>query len=98
MSSSCHEIKHKDVGTEMTPLGSSKTTRCHTPIEEVFHLHGIAHQLIDAIRFCHIPLEIKGEEEEEVLKRITHSDTGNAYVFRIRELLHGMKRKAQNSS
>ncbi|CAN0877787.1 hypothetical protein LINGRAHAP2_LOCUS12085 [Linum grandiflorum] len=24
-------VKHKDVGTEMTPLGSSTTSRCHTP-------------------------------------------------------------------
>ncbi|XVF27147.1 hypothetical protein REPUB_Repub14bG0081500 [Reevesia pubescens] len=28
-----HEIKHKDVGTEMTPLGSSTTSRCHTPFK-----------------------------------------------------------------
>lgn len=26
-----HGVKHKDVGTEMTPLGSSTTSRCHTP-------------------------------------------------------------------
>ncbi|XP_039061561.1 uncharacterized protein LOC120205843 [Hibiscus syriacus] len=26
-----HEVKHKDAGTEMTPLGSSMTSRCHTP-------------------------------------------------------------------
>ncbi|KAL4291382.1 hypothetical protein GQ457_14G007630 [Hibiscus cannabinus] len=26
-----HEVKHKDAGTEMTPLGSSTTSRCHTP-------------------------------------------------------------------
>ncbi|KAK8664464.1 hypothetical protein V6N13_084253 [Hibiscus sabdariffa] len=26
-----HEVKHKDAGTEMTPLGSSATSRCHTP-------------------------------------------------------------------
>ncbi|KAA8541577.1 hypothetical protein F0562_022729 [Nyssa sinensis] len=28
-----HEVKHKDVGTEMTPLGSSTTSRCHTPFK-----------------------------------------------------------------
>ncbi|XP_022714552.1 uncharacterized protein LOC111274188 [Durio zibethinus] len=28
-----HEIKHKNVGTEMTPLGSSTTSRCHTPFK-----------------------------------------------------------------
>ncbi|TYI59730.1 hypothetical protein E1A91_D10G058000v1 [Gossypium mustelinum] len=26
-----HDVKHKDAGTEMTPLGSSTTSRCHTP-------------------------------------------------------------------
>lgn len=25
------EVKHRDIGTEMTPLGSSTTSRCHTP-------------------------------------------------------------------
>ena len=28
-----HEVNHKDVGTEMTPLGSSTTSRCHTPFK-----------------------------------------------------------------
>ncbi|KDP40631.1 hypothetical protein JCGZ_24630 [Jatropha curcas] len=28
-----HEVKHRDVGTEMTPLGSSTTSRCHTPFK-----------------------------------------------------------------
>ncbi|GMH03844.1 hypothetical protein Nepgr_005683 [Nepenthes gracilis] len=28
-----HEIKHRDIGTEMTPLGSSTTSRCHTPLK-----------------------------------------------------------------
>lgn len=28
-----HELKHRDVGTEMTPLGSSTTSRCHTPFK-----------------------------------------------------------------
>ncbi|XP_057744114.1 uncharacterized protein LOC130962044 [Arachis stenosperma] len=28
-----NEIQHRDVGTEMTPLGSSTTSRCHTPIK-----------------------------------------------------------------
>ncbi|KAK8492805.1 hypothetical protein V6N13_105077 [Hibiscus sabdariffa] len=32
ISSSCHEIKRKDVMTEMTPLGSSTTTRYNTTI------------------------------------------------------------------
>lgn len=27
------EIKHRDFGTEMTPLGSSTTSRCHTPFK-----------------------------------------------------------------
>ncbi|PIA43263.1 hypothetical protein AQUCO_02000592v1 [Aquilegia coerulea] len=27
------EVQHRDVGTEMTPLGSSTTSRCHTPIK-----------------------------------------------------------------
>ena len=27
------EIHHRDVGTEMTPLGSSTTSRCHTPFK-----------------------------------------------------------------
>lgn len=26
-----NEVKHRDIGTEMTPLGSSTTSRCHTP-------------------------------------------------------------------
>ncbi|KAL5583367.1 hypothetical protein UlMin_015809 [Ulmus minor] len=26
-------VQHKDVGTEMTPLGSSTTSRCHTPFK-----------------------------------------------------------------
>ncbi|KAH9713877.1 Remorin C domain-containing protein [Citrus sinensis] len=26
-----HEVQHRDVGTEMTPLGSSTVSRCHTP-------------------------------------------------------------------
>ena len=28
-----NEVQHRDVGTEMTPLGSSTTSRCHTPIK-----------------------------------------------------------------
>jgi len=28
-----HEVQHSDVGTEMTPLGSSTTSRCHTPMK-----------------------------------------------------------------
>lgn len=28
-----NEVQRKDVGTEMTPLGSSTTSRCHTPIK-----------------------------------------------------------------
>ncbi|KAJ4964920.1 hypothetical protein NE237_016769 [Protea cynaroides] len=27
------EVQHRDIGTEMTPLGSSTTSRCHTPIK-----------------------------------------------------------------
>ncbi|XP_021847468.2 uncharacterized protein [Spinacia oleracea] len=27
------EVKHRDFGTEMTPLGSSTTSRCHTPFK-----------------------------------------------------------------
>ncbi|KAI4329027.1 hypothetical protein L6164_021334 [Bauhinia variegata] len=27
------EVQHRDVGTEMTPLGSSTTSRCHTPLK-----------------------------------------------------------------
>ncbi|XP_015583163.1 uncharacterized protein LOC8276555 isoform X2 [Ricinus communis] len=27
------EVKHRDVGTDMTPLGSSTTSRCHTPFK-----------------------------------------------------------------
>ncbi|KAL7162803.1 hypothetical protein ACSBR2_043144 [Camellia fascicularis] len=30
-----HEVKHRDVGTEMTPLGSSTTSRCHTPFKSL---------------------------------------------------------------
>ncbi|XVF74229.1 hypothetical protein PTKIN_Ptkin13bG0093600 [Pterospermum kingtungense] len=28
-----HGVNHKDVGTEMTPLGSSTASRCHTPFK-----------------------------------------------------------------
>lgn len=28
-----HEVLHKDAGTEMTPLGSSTVSRCHTPFK-----------------------------------------------------------------
>ncbi|XP_065868452.1 uncharacterized protein [Euphorbia lathyris] len=28
-----HEVNHRDIGTEMTPLGSSTTSRCHTPFK-----------------------------------------------------------------
>lgn len=28
-----HDVQHRDVGTEMTPLGSSTTSRCHTPFK-----------------------------------------------------------------
>lgn len=28
-----HEVQHRDVGTEMTPIGSSTTSRCHTPFK-----------------------------------------------------------------
>ncbi|KAF8401166.1 hypothetical protein HHK36_014470 [Tetracentron sinense] len=27
------EVQHRDIGTEMTPLGSSTTSRCHTPFK-----------------------------------------------------------------
>lgn len=26
-------VQHRDMGTEMTPLGSSRTSRCHTPVK-----------------------------------------------------------------
>ncbi|GMN68796.1 hypothetical protein TIFTF001_037848 [Ficus carica] len=28
-----HNVQHRDIGTEMTPLGSSTTSRCHTPFK-----------------------------------------------------------------
>ncbi|KAG8380215.1 hypothetical protein BUALT_Bualt07G0170200 [Buddleja alternifolia] len=28
-------VKHRDIGTEMTPLGSSTTSRCHTPFASI---------------------------------------------------------------
>ncbi|KAK4361745.1 hypothetical protein RND71_016986 [Anisodus tanguticus] len=28
-----NEVKHRDIGTEMTPIGSSTTSRCHTPFK-----------------------------------------------------------------
>lgn len=28
-----HEVEHRDIGTEMTPLGSSTTSRCPTPFK-----------------------------------------------------------------
>ncbi|CAO2840344.1 unnamed protein product [Amaranthus hypochondriacus] len=28
-----HDTKHRDIGTEMTPLGSNTTSRCHTPFK-----------------------------------------------------------------
>lgn len=28
-----HEVHHRDIGTEMTPIGSSTVSRCHTPIK-----------------------------------------------------------------
>ncbi|XP_015068229.1 uncharacterized protein LOC107012814 isoform X2 [Solanum pennellii] len=33
MKEAIHEIKHRDIGTEMTPIGSSTTSRCHTPFK-----------------------------------------------------------------
>ncbi|TKY64196.1 Remorin, C-terminal [Spatholobus suberectus] len=34
MQDACTEVvQHRDVGTEMTPLGSSTTSRCHTPVK-----------------------------------------------------------------
>ncbi|XP_061356755.1 uncharacterized protein LOC133301155 [Gastrolobium bilobum] len=33
MKDACTEVIRKDVGTEMTPLGSSTTSRCHTPFK-----------------------------------------------------------------
>ncbi|ERM96045.1 hypothetical protein AMTR_s00129p00087850 [Amborella trichopoda] len=27
------EVHHRDIGTDMTPLGSSRTSRCHTPLK-----------------------------------------------------------------
>ncbi|KAL2933465.1 hypothetical protein RDABS01_016584 [Bienertia sinuspersici] len=29
------EVKHRDIGTDMTPLGSSTTSRCHTPFKSI---------------------------------------------------------------
>ncbi|RRT75508.1 hypothetical protein B296_00005002 [Ensete ventricosum] len=29
----CEEVQRRDIGTEMTPLGSSTATRCNTPIK-----------------------------------------------------------------
>ncbi|XP_009596388.1 uncharacterized protein [Nicotiana tomentosiformis] len=28
-----NKVKHRDIGTEMTPIGSSTTSRCHTPFK-----------------------------------------------------------------
>lgn len=37
MKDACTEVipavQHRDMGTEMTPLGSSRTSRCHTPVK-----------------------------------------------------------------
>ncbi|TKY61156.1 Remorin, C-terminal [Spatholobus suberectus] len=33
MKDACKEVVHKDVGTEMTPLASCRTSRCHTPFK-----------------------------------------------------------------
>ncbi|XP_027351045.1 uncharacterized protein LOC113862102 [Abrus precatorius] len=33
MNDACTEVVHKDVGTEMSPLGSCTTSRCHTPFK-----------------------------------------------------------------
>ncbi|BAT98229.1 hypothetical protein VIGAN_09186900 [Vigna angularis var. angularis] len=34
MQDACTEVvQHRDIGTEMTPLGSSTTSRCHTPVK-----------------------------------------------------------------
>ncbi|RDX78868.1 hypothetical protein CR513_40786, partial [Mucuna pruriens] len=33
MKEACKEVSHKDVGTEMTPLASCTTSRCHTPFK-----------------------------------------------------------------
>ncbi|CAJ1976066.1 unnamed protein product [Sphenostylis stenocarpa] len=33
MKDACSEVVRKDVGTEMTPLGSCTTSRCHTPFK-----------------------------------------------------------------
>ncbi|KAL6996190.1 hypothetical protein U1Q18_006324 [Sarracenia purpurea var. burkii] len=30
-----HEVKHRDIGTEMTPLGSSTNSWCHTPFKSL---------------------------------------------------------------
>lgn len=40
-----HEVEHRDIGTEMTPLGSSINSRCHTPIK-AHHLLAITRLLI----------------------------------------------------
>ncbi|KMT04733.1 hypothetical protein BVRB_7g169140 [Beta vulgaris subsp. vulgaris] len=29
------EVKHRDMGTEMTPIGSNTTSRCHTPFKSI---------------------------------------------------------------
>ncbi|KAE8707987.1 Proteasome subunit alpha type-5-A isoform 1 [Hibiscus syriacus] len=94
-----HEVKHKDAGTEMTPLGSSMTSRCHTPCKSSSPVRhntpanrsgplnsadsNSSNSTIDILQMqeCH-------------LAKLQLVRAGE--VFRIRELLHGKKRKGLN--
>ncbi|XP_042495602.1 uncharacterized protein LOC122074711 isoform X2 [Macadamia integrifolia] len=58
------EVQHRDIGTEMTPLGSSTTSRCHTPIKSPSPAR-------------HNTPANREEEEKEVSKSLRHFEMGS---------------------
>ncbi|KAL1076788.1 hypothetical protein V6Z11_D10G055200 [Gossypium hirsutum] len=75
-----HDVKHKDAGTEMTPLGSSTTSRCHTPCKSSSPARHNTPANRSGSQYDSITSNwsSREEEEEEVSKSLRHFETGSA--------------------
>lgn len=76
-----HEVKHKDVGTEMTPLSSSTTSRCYTPFNSTSPARHNTPEIrpgplalivsntsnVDKLQDCHLAESQNGEQFESVV-------------------------------
>lgn len=92
-----HEVKHRDIGTEMTPLGSSATSRCPTPFKSTSPArHNTPDTRSGPLALSSSTFDIRShlaklhwssreEEEEDVSKSLRHFEMSNEYRRSVSE-------------